>query len=144
MKRYVTLLLCGAVVALVVSCTTSSNHMRVIPTQGLRLVPIDYTVIGDTAAEASRTSIFFIDFEHLFSDQYAQHISEESAPFFDSIEVMAKRAALYKALQKVPQADRLIEPRWTVKVNNFIIGKTVTVRVIAKAIAYTRSNPMAK
>jgi len=145
MKKYLTAILLILSAAIFSSCTSMSNDIKVIPTQGLRLVPIDFTVIGDTTAEESRTEMFMVDWAHLFNDQGARHVSEEtSAPFFESLELKAKRAALYKALQKVPQADRLIEPRWTVKVQNMILMKTVTVTVTAKAIAFTRSSPDSK
>ena len=134
-----------AAVFMITGCTSMSNDIKGIPTLGLKLVPIDYVVIGDTTAEETRTAFFFVDWEHLFYDEAARNINEINIePFFISLEYKAKQGALYKALQKIPQADRLIEPRWNVAIKNYLIVKTVTVTVTAKAISYTKSSPDTK
>ena len=138
-----------AAAGFMVGCTSMSKDTRVIATQGVRLVPVDYEVIGDTAAQDTRTYILGIDFAHLFNDELAANIDENTdkglmykllAPKEDK----AKCGALYKALEKVPQADRLLEPRWSVEVKDFIVYQQVTVKVTAKAITYTKSSPASK
>lgn len=138
------IIIISAGMIILTGCTSMSNDIKVIPTQGLKLVPIDYTVIGDTTAEESRVSVFGVDWEHLFYDEAARNITDIAipSPFFITLDYKAKQGALYKALQKVPQADRIIEPRWTVKTHNFLLFQKVTVTVTAKAISYTKSSPM--
>jgi hypothetical protein len=132
----------------IAGCNSMSKDTRIIATQGLRLVPMDYELIGDTAAEETRIYILGFDFAHLFTDELATYIEEDKTGSFSSLfsatESTAKRGALYKALEKVPQADRLLEPRWTVQINDYIVYKKVNVKVNAKAISYTKSSNVAK
>lgn len=146
MKNFLTAIILIISAAIFNGCTSMSNDIKVIPTQGLKLVPIDFTVIGDTTAEETRTAVFGVDWEHLFYDEAARNITDLAipAPFFISLEYKAKQGALYKALQKVQQADRIIEPRWTVKVQNYLLVQKVTVTVTAKAISFTKSSPEVK
>ena len=67
-----------AAAGFMVGCTSMSKDTRVIATQGVRLVPVDYEVIGDTAAQDTRTYILGIDFAHLFNDELAANIDENT------------------------------------------------------------------
>ncbi len=138
-----------AAIGFISGCTSMSKDTRIIAAQGIRLVPIDYTVIGDTAAEDTRTYILGVDFAHIFKDVLAANVDQTTGRgILDTIlapkEDMAKRGALYKALEKIPQADRLLDPRWTVEVKDMILVKIVTVKLTAKAITYTKSSPLTK
>ncbi len=148
-RRAIIIAVLVAAIGFISGCTSMSNDTRIISPQGIRLVPIDYTVIGDTAAEDTRTYILGVDFAHIFSDVLAANVDENTGRGFLSTllaskEDMAKRGALYKALEKIPQADRLLEPRWTVEVKDMLFFKTVTVKLTAKAITYTKSSPVTK
>lgn len=124
-------------------CSLNQKSIRVAE---LPHVPVDYEVLGDTSAEEKRESVFGIDWAHLFSDQQAQTDSAGLNPPFPgmgpTLEMAAKNGALYKGLQKIPEADKLVEPRWQIDSLNVIIYKTVTVKMWAKAIKYTRSAPI--
>ena len=149
MKKSILVLVVFAAASLVIGCTSMSKDTRVIATQGVRLVPIDYEVIGDTAAQDTRTYILGVDFAHLFNDEMAASVEENTDQgllnkLLGPIEEKSKRGAMYKALEKLPQADRILEPRWTVEVKDFIVYKTVTVKMTAKAIAYKKSAPGAQ
>lgn len=130
-------------VAMFSFCSMSQKTMRVAD---LPHVPVDYELLGDTSAEERRISVFFIDWSHLFSDQLAHTDSSNLNPalgiFGMPLEMAAKNGALYKGLQKIPEADKLVEPRW--QVDSFSIGiyKSVNVQMWAKAIKYTRSAPV--
>ncbi len=146
MKKSVLILAAFAFLSFMIGCTSMSKDTRIIAAQGLRLVPMDYDVIGDTAAEETRTYILGIDFAHIFSDEMAASVEEDTnigfiytlmAPPEDKV----KRGAMYKALEKVPQADRILEPRWTVEVNDMLFVKKITVKMTAKAISYKKSAP---
>ncbi len=146
MKKSVLILAVFAFVSFMIGCTSMSKDTRIIAAQGIRLVPMDYDVIGDTAAEETRTYVFGIDFDHIFNEQMAASVDEETnkgilfallAPPEDKV----KRGAMFKALEKVPQADRILEPRWTVEVVDMLIVKKITVKMTAKAITYKKSAP---
>jgi len=127
-------------------CTSLSRETSILPTQGLELCPMDYEVIGDTSAEDSRTAIFFIDFAHLFKDESAGYSapSDISAMIEEMVSLVGrtKRGAMYKALAKIPQADRLLEPRFVIETSSFLgIITTCTAKITAKAIKYTKSSP---
>jgi hypothetical protein len=147
MKKSVLLLFVFANILIISGCNSMSKETRVIATQGIRLVPVDYEVIGDTAAEDSRTFVLGIDFEHLFfSNKIAAYIDEGIdngffSRLFSSNEETVKRGAMYKALEKLPHADRIIEPRWTIDVNSMIVVKKISVKLTAKAISYKKSAP---
>ncbi len=134
-----------ALFMLSVGCTSASKQTSVIGTRGLPLVPIDYEVIGDTSAEETRMKILFVDWEHLFQDTLAGATAAYKASIIEkfTLEGDTKKGALYKALAKIPQADRLIEPRYTVDHLSVLgIFQRCTVKVTAKAIKYTKSAPL--
>lgn len=120
-------------------CSLSQKSMRVAD---LPHVAVDYELLGDTSAEEKRFSVFFIDWSHLFSDQQAATDAVGVGGTFSGLEGNAKSGALYKGLQKIPEADKLIEPRWQVESFNIGIYKSVSVQMWAKAIKYTRSAPI--
>lgn len=120
-------------------CSLSQKSMRVAE---LPHVAVDYELLGDTSAEERRVSVFFVDWGHLFSDQQAATDAVGVGSFFSGLEGNAKSGALYKGLQKIPEADKLVEPRWQVETFNIGIFKSVSVQMWAKAIKYTRSAPI--
>lgn len=120
-------------------CSLSQKSMRVAE---LPHVAVDYELLGDTSAEDRRVSVFFIDWGHLFSDQQAATDAVGVGGFFAGLEGLAKSGALYKGLQKIPEADKLVEPRWQVETFNIGIYKSVSVQMWAKAIKYTNSAPI--
>ena len=124
-------------------CSMSQKTMRVAD---MPHVPVDYELLGDTSAEERRVSVLGIDWSHLFSDQLAHTDSSNLNPalgiFGMPLEMAAKNGALYKGLQKIPEADKLVEPRWQVDSFNIGIYKSVNVQMWAKAIKYTRSAPV--
>ena len=130
-----------AITALIfMNCSANSRLMKTV---NLPHVPINYEVIGDTTAEETRTQILFVDWEHLFADSQGMLTGLSSGlSFTESIVDKAKKGALYKALQKIPEADKLIEPRWQIEEFSVGLFRTVTVKIWAKAIKYTKSAPI--
>lgn len=125
---------------LLTACSLSQKTTRVAE---LPHVPVDYEILGDTSAEERRTSVFFVDWGHLFSDKLAATDSSTLNASIFSIENTAKSGALYKGLEKIPEADKIIEPRWQIDSFNVLgIYRTVNVQMWAKAIKYTRSAPV--
>lgn len=143
------LVLVALAAGFLIGCATAN---REIPVLRLPPVPVDYEVIGDTTAEDVRTAIFLIDFEHLFSDIKTGSVSASASAagnaleafreFLGNLETSAKKAAVHKAVEKIPEADALLEPRYYVQSSGFWpFYVTVTAQVTAKAIKYTKSSP---
>ncbi|HNT27623.1 MAG TPA: hypothetical protein PKH10_05500 [bacterium] len=139
MKK-VTLLVALTFAAIMLSgCTTA---YQAISQQYLTPLPVDYEIIGTTMAESERTQVFWVEWAYLFHDEQADITNRGSFnAFLGGIIEDTKAAALYAALEKMPDADKLIEPRYKIEVTNFLIGKTVHVTVWAKAIKYLKSSP---
>ncbi len=139
MNKFIPFVFIITISTLLLSC---SSHYRNATLADLPHVPIDYVVIGDTASEESRSAFLWIDWAHLFEDETGE-VEGLSFGIFDSFTLVgaAKKAALYKALQRIPNADKVIEPRWEIDAFSIGIYKSVTVKLWAKAIRYTKSSP---
>ena len=90
-----------------------------------------YDVIGDASATAKGATLFgFIPIGG--ENKYGQLGS-----VFSPNPVL--RAAMYKAIEAVPEADSLLAPRYHIKTSNYIIYSEQTVTVKGKAIRYNLS-----
>jgi hypothetical protein len=145
--------ICFACVALALAlagCTTGFvNTTGSVSPYGLELVRMDYEVIGDTTAEASRTAILGIDWAHLTKDEGAPVDNSLLSFIPNAFSPLngAKSEANLAALRKIPTADRLVDPRYEIKTSTVFFGvfvTKVTVKVTAKAVKYTKSAPGAK
>lgn len=149
MKKGLICIACVALALALVGCSTNfTNTTGSVSPYGLELVRMDYEVIGDTTAEATRSAFLGIDWAHISKDEGApvdgSFLSLVPAVF--SIVNGAKAEANLAALRKIPTADRLVDPRYEIKSSSVFFGLSskVTVKVTAKAVKYTRSAPGAK
>jgi hypothetical protein len=154
MKKAILIIALATAALVLVGCGTTMNTMGAVRPYGIDLVKLDYKVLGDTTAEATRTAVFGIDWAHLMSDEIApvdsgsQSISiygigiNLAVPTTMDVVAGAKGEANLEAIKKVPNADRLLDPRYVIKESSFgVFFHTVTVTVTAKAIQYTNSAP---
>lgn len=89
-----------------------------VPGAGIPFAEADYKVMGKTTADTCGTYIFGIDFGHLFTNQGAYRSAPESGgglfsfaiPFISGGTPEEARAT-YLALEMIPDATHLLEPR---------------------------------
>lgn len=118
-----------------------------IPGAPLRFASVDYTVLGETTAEACGVYVFGIDFPHLFVDKQMG-----SGGGFNPMDILVGALsgasasgnaetgrALYDALEKMPEATNLYAARTHTTVEGFvpagmpIFGKRCS-RVVAHGV----------
>ncbi len=94
-----------------------------IPTAAIPFAEADYKVMGKTKAETCGAYIFGIDWGHLFSNQSA--VAPVSGvpilPFIGGTN-REQRRAMFMALEKMPKATHLLEPRFEGSVKGLILG----------------------
>ncbi|GDX78672.1 hypothetical protein LBMAG42_04830 [Deltaproteobacteria bacterium] len=115
--------------ALLLAGCSYKNHNS--PGFGARFASVDYTVLGETSAEACGTYVFAIDFGHLFVDKAGATSGGGSGG--DPISALlgallgggtAEEArALYEALDKMPEATNLAAYRSHVTNDGLTAGK---------------------
>ncbi len=94
-----------------------------IPSADIPFAEADYTVLGNTNAEACGNYVFGIDFVHLFSDRSATISGTPGVfPFLSTGLTREGSRALYDALEKIPEATHLVAPRITTSGVGFGIG----------------------
>jgi hypothetical protein len=151
-KKTLFCIACVSLALALTGCTTGMNTIGSVQPYALDLVKMDYDVLGETTAEATRTAVIGIDWAHLFNDNGAP-VADGSIlgtvssllPSYLSPLNGAKAEANLASLKKVPNADRLVDPRYEIKTYNLLgIYQKVTVKVTAKAVKYTKSAPTAK
>lgn len=90
-----------------------------VPGAHIPFAEADYTVMGKTTADTCGTYIFGIDWGHLFTNQGAYRSAPEavgafglpfSLPFLSGASPEERRA-MYLALEMIPDATHLLEPR---------------------------------
>ncbi len=104
------LILLGLASLMAAGCTLKT---RDIPTAPVPFASADYTVLGNTNAEACGTYILGIEFSRLFSGEFASYAVDAGLPlplpsFWGNPEA---REALYEALGRMPNATHLLAPR---------------------------------
>lgn len=113
-----------------------------VPGAPLPFASVDYTVLGETSAEACGKYIFGIDFGHLFRDQEGgtgggggDSVVALLAGFLPSGSAEVSRA-LYDAIDKMPQATNLYAPKTHTTVTGFApMGKPIFGQLCAAVTA---------
>jgi hypothetical protein len=114
--------------ALLLSGCSYKNHNA--PGFDARWASVDYSVLGETSAEACGTYVFAIDFGHLFTDKAGN--AQFGAPdplllilfaFGFGGPTPEETRALYEALDKMPEATNLAQPRSHVTNDGLTAGK---------------------
>lgn len=98
--------------ALVLDGCSYKNHNA--PGFGAKFASVDYTVLGETSAEACGSYVFGIDFDHLFVDKAGRVSGGSSDPLGAILAMIGlgggvpeESRALYEALDKMPEATNL-------------------------------------
>jgi hypothetical protein len=98
------------------------------PGFGARWASVDYTVLGETSAEACGTYVFGIDFGHLFTDKAGGVSGGGGGDLLSAILggrpcISEEARALYEALDKMPEATNLAAYRSHVTNDGLTAGK---------------------
>ncbi len=116
--------------ALLAAGCSYKNHSA--PGFGAQFASVDYTVLGETSAEACGTYVFGIDFGHLFSDKSGGTKGGGGGDPISMILAMLggnpeESRALYEALDKMPEATNLAAHRTHMTYDGLTMGKSTTV-----------------
>lgn len=102
--------------AVLLSGCSYKNHNA--PRFDARFASVDYSVLGETSAEACGTYVFGIDFGHLFTDKAGNATYGAADPWLLILGIVGfwgptpeEARALYEALDKMPEATNLAEHR---------------------------------
>lgn len=116
-----------------------------IPGAPLPFASVDYTILGETSAEACGTYIFGIDFPHLFVDKQGSTSGGGATDLAGLLSSLLPSGnaetgrAMYEALEKMPEATNLYAARTHTTVDGFapqatpIFAKRCT-RVVAHGV----------
>lgn len=109
------------VATLASACTLKSAR---IPTAAIPFAEADYQVLGKTKAETCSAYILGIDWGHLFSNQSANVPIAGGLP----IPILGggtpeERRAMFMALEKMPKATHLLEPRFEGSAKGLLMGR---------------------
>lgn len=111
--------------ALVLGGCSYKNHNA--PGFGAPWASVDYTVLGETSAEACGTYIFGIDFGHLFVDKAGSGGAAGADPISALLSMFSgnpeESRALYEALDKMPEATHLAAYRSHITNDGLTAGK---------------------
>lgn len=135
MKRIIVLVLVIAMISLVFTGCVSKS--RSLPGTSLPLADADYEVLGDTQAEFTLMRVLIFN---IGEGKRNLGTLSGSGGLLANLNIpvdttgIAKNAALYKALEQMPDADMVIEPRYKIDRTNYYIFEKVTVQVTAKAV----------
>jgi len=137
MKKHAGLIVLVACVLLVTSCASLSQS---IPAKDVPLVDAEYTILGETTAVAEGTVL--LRFINLTDNKIGTIGASVSSPAdilkVLSPEVTVKANAVYKALQQLPEADALLEPKFTVEMTDYYFIQQIKVTVKARGIKYAQ------
>jgi len=99
--------------AVTVGLTGCAFKGATVPNAGIPFAEADYKVMGKTTADTCGTYLFGIDWAHLFSNQGAMvtGASVLPIPFISGGGSPEQRRAMYLALEMIPDATHLLEPR---------------------------------
>lgn len=115
----------GLALAITVFAAACSFKNARIPTAAIPFAEADYSVMGKTKAETCGAYIFGIDWGHLFTNQGASlPVVGPAIPFISGTGNREQRRALFMALEKMPKATHLLEPRFEGSVKGLIIAGT--------------------
>jgi len=98
-----------------------------IPSAAIPFAEADYQVMGKTKAETCSSYILGIDWGHLFSNQAATipvAAGGFSLPFVGGGN-SEERRAMYMALEKMPKATHLLDPRFEGSVKGLVLGRPI-------------------
>lgn len=113
--------------AIVLSGCSYKNHSA--PGFGAKFASVDYTVLGETSAEACGTYVFGIDFGHLFVDKAGAVSGGGGDPLSILLQMLGgnpeEARALYEALDKMPEATNLAAYRSHVTSDGLTLGKSM-------------------
>lgn len=115
--------------ALVLGGCSYKNHNA--PGFGARFASVDYSVLGETSAEACGTYVFAIDWGHLFVDKAGAVSGGGASDPLSAILALVgvgggtpeEQRALYEALDKMPEATNLAAYRSHVTDDGLTFGK---------------------
>ncbi|MEO0606226.1 MAG: hypothetical protein AAF211_32655, partial [Myxococcota bacterium] len=112
-----------AIVFATLASACSFKNAR-IPTAQIPFAEADYKVMGKTKAETCGAYIFGIDWGHLFTNQAATlPVAGGLIPLpFIGGGNREERRAMFMALEKMPKATHLLEPRFEGSTKGLIIG----------------------
>jgi len=133
MRRYLVIGGILAVVALLSGCTSMANsapgadlHLREMKTSDT------YHIIGPTTGTS--TGGYLFGFIPVGMERKSGQVAFGTFPVGGINPVV--RAAVYNAIDAIPEADALIVPRWESLKKNYIVYSELTVTVKGKAIRY--------
>jgi len=141
-RRVIFIILGAAVLLTAIGCTSMRTKIPGVHyPEEISLAQLDredYEVLGNVTGEgsASYTGLWPIPiFFFSKSDQESGKANNWKIGLGNPVESMARDVAVYKALQSIPEADLLIEPRYHTKSVNYGIWYTkMWVTVTGKAI----------
>ncbi|MBM4369503.1 MAG: hypothetical protein FJ102_25040 [Deltaproteobacteria bacterium] len=132
------LAIAAAAFAVLAGCSYKNHNAPGFGPSGSRFASADYSVLGETSAEACGTYVFGIDFGHLFVDKAGQASvagGGEGALAILGLPSAAlgailggggnpeEQRALYEALDKMPEATHLAARRTHVTTDGLTLGK---------------------
>ncbi len=119
----------AAVAFAVLSGCSYKNHAAPgFGPSGSRFASVDYSVLGETSAEACGTYVFGIDFGHLFVDKAGASGGGAADPLSALLGALMggnpeEARALYEALDKMPEATHLAAYRSHTTSDGLTAGK---------------------
>ena len=144
MRKFMLVMGCIVIAGLFVGCTTMAKGMPSVsvPLQGLNTTD-SYYIIGP--AEGTSTGGYLFGFIPVGVEYKAGSIAgagqmsllRGGAGRPGGFSPVA-RAAVYNAIESVPEADALLAPRWEKVTKNYLIYSEQTVTVKGKAVRYGR------
>jgi len=121
----------AAAFTVLAGCSYKNHLAPPFGPSGSRFASVDYTVLGETSAEACGTYVFGIDFGHLFVDKAGASGDGAADPISALLGVVGalmggnpeEARALYEALDKMPEATHLAAHRTHVTSDGLTLGK---------------------
>ncbi len=137
------------------STTSTNSTMGKVTPKAMELQKLDYKVLGTTTAQAKVKKLFgLIELEGPDKNYAALKglptgggaagaLMSQLSGLTGKLSMFTgsnlKSAVNYMAIQKVPNADRLLDPYYETVVDKGLFMETTTIKVKAKAIQYTGS-----
>ncbi|HOZ73498.1 MAG TPA: hypothetical protein PK179_13370 [Spirochaetales bacterium] len=122
-------LLVATLAGLLLLSSCSTMAYQDVPQAFVELTETEYTMLGETSAEAKGTFVLFLFY---LGDKNFGTVGNSSA--FPIGYERVKSAALYKALQQMPEADAVIAPKYEISVVQTLFTTSYTVKVKATGI----------
>ena len=143
MKKAMFLLVLAAAL-FAVGCTTTTKE---VPSAYLPLADVDYTILGETSAEA--TGMKVLGFIWIGDKTFGNVNMEGREGFFGGLAKAGgvskvKGNALYTALGSMPNAQALVNERYEIEYYNYLVAKKWTVKLRAHGIQFDEGKVVAK